>query len=296
MKHLTKTLYRQKKVHKQEVMCIRGNLKFYRHICVLFNYHFKITWLTDCFNLGYARKPRRTRQRWETRASCMYIFNIWFYKPSEYWNVQFCLALVYIVEPWYIYIVGFDQICISPLLLWFFLIRETQEKAVDQVPQAHLVPEVSPVSWVSLVLKEMTWVPPFISSISVWQKAFYFLYGGLEMTKTWSPLQSTEEYMEIKILHEKGAKMFFVEFWGKSGSISQILVLESHAWFGCMYVCVEGVEQTIWWGKIWWMIFFQELVNPGHFCRVHLARTENEAALEVLALRYVAFISLSPAF
>lgn len=33
---------------------------------------------------------------------------------------------------------------------------ETQEKAVDQVPQAHLVPEVSPVSWVSLVLKEMT--------------------------------------------------------------------------------------------------------------------------------------------
>lgn len=33
---------------------------------------------------------------------------------------------------------------------------ETQEKAVDQVPQAHLVPEVSPVSWVSPVLKEMT--------------------------------------------------------------------------------------------------------------------------------------------
>ncbi|KAK2496613.1 hypothetical protein MC885_015474 [Smutsia gigantea] len=33
---------------------------------------------------------------------------------------------------------------------------ETQEKVVDQVPQAHLVPEVSLVSWVSLVLKEMT--------------------------------------------------------------------------------------------------------------------------------------------
>lgn len=37
----------------------------------------------------------------------------------------------------------------------FFLIREVQENLVVQVLQAHLVPGVSLVSWVSLVLKEM---------------------------------------------------------------------------------------------------------------------------------------------
>lgn len=44
------------------------------------------------------------------------------------------------------------------------------------------------------------------------------------------------------------------------------------------------------------MISFRELINIGHFFRVHLARMENEVALEVLALRYVAFINLFPAF
>lgn len=36
-----------------------------------------------------------------------------------------------------------------------FLIREVKEKVVDQVLQAHLVPEVSLVSWVSLDPKGM---------------------------------------------------------------------------------------------------------------------------------------------
>lgn len=54
------------------------------------------------------------------------------------------------------YIAYFDHIFIKPLLISLFLIREVKEKVVVQVLQAHLVPGASLVSWVSLVLKEMT--------------------------------------------------------------------------------------------------------------------------------------------